>query len=77
MPYKTVHDLPHNVKDVLPHHAKEIYKEAFNNALKQYRDRNKRRDDDASLEEVARKVAWSAVKQSYHKNNKGDWVSKQ
>lgn len=32
MPYKTKSDLPENVKRVLPSHAQDIYKEAFNSA---------------------------------------------
>jgi len=35
MPYKTVADLPDNVKK-LPAHAKEIYLKAFNAAFKTY-----------------------------------------
>lgn len=30
MPYKTKSDLPESVKHVLPSHAQDIYKEAFN-----------------------------------------------
>ena len=32
MPYKTISDLPENVKNVLPKHAQEIYHQAFNSA---------------------------------------------
>ena len=32
MPYKTKRELPDNVKNVLPEHAQDIYKEAFNSA---------------------------------------------
>ncbi|VDZ00896.1 Cation transport regulator [Escherichia coli] len=32
MPYKTKSDLPESVKHVLPSHAQDIYKEAFNSA---------------------------------------------
>jgi len=38
MPYKTLNDLPDSVKDNLPHHAKEIFKEAFNSASEEYKD---------------------------------------
>lgn len=64
MPYRNRGDLPDSVKDNLPRHAEEIYKEAFNNAWDQY-------DND---EERAHRVAWGAVKQKYHKNDDGDWV---
>lgn len=74
MPYDKLSELPESVKDHLPKHAQEIYKEAFNNAWDQYADPKKRRGD-ASREEVAHKVAWSAVKEKYEK--KGDrWVHK-
>ncbi len=32
MPYKAKSDLPDNVRNVLPTHARDIYKEAFNSA---------------------------------------------
>lgn len=75
MPYRNINELPSNVKDNLPEHAQEIYKEAFNNAWDQYADPEERRGD-ASREEVAHRVAWSAVKNKYEKNEKGDWVKK-
>ncbi|MDR9497977.1 MAG: ChaB family protein [Hydrogenovibrio sp.] len=74
MPYKTIQQLPDSVKDNLPKEAQTIYKEAFNNAWDEYADPKDRRDD-ASQEEVAHKVAWSAVKNVYHKQN-GEWVKK-
>ena len=61
--------------DQLPQHAQEIYKKAHNNALKEYQDPDKRRDSDESPEEVAHKVAWSAVKNEYEKKGDG-WVKK-
>lgn len=75
MPYKTIDDLPPNVKDVLPTHAREIYMKAFNNALKQYQDPSKRRGNE-SAEETAHKVAWDAVKTKYQKDSSGNWVEK-
>jgi cation transport regulator len=66
MPYDTLQDLPDTVRQALPKHAQEIYLAAFNNAWDQYRDEDSRRDDD-SREEVAHKVAWSAVKEKYEK----------
>ncbi len=72
MPYDSITDLPDSVRNNLPKHAQEIYKEAFNNAWEQYADPEDRRGN-ASREEVAHKVAWSAVKQMYEKRN-GRWV---
>lgn len=73
MPYSRITQLPDSVKDNLPVHAQEIYKEAFNSAWDEYEDAEDRRGDD-SREEVAHKVAWSAVKNVYAKNSDGKWV---
>lgn len=73
MPYDRLSDLPEGVRDNLPKHAQEIYKEAYNSAFDQYSDPDDRRGDD-SREETAHKVAWSAVKNEYHKNDDGKWV---
>jgi cation transport regulator len=73
---KSMKDLPKGVGD-LPDHAKEIYKKAYNNALEEYKDPTKRRGR-ASLEEVAHKVAWAAVKKEYEKDkNTWEWKRKQ
>ncbi len=74
MPYDKTGDLPDSVRDNLPKHAQEIYKEAFNSAWEQYDEPEERRGD-ASREETAHKVAWSAVKEKYEKD--GDrWKAK-
>ena len=75
MPYNNRSDLPDGVKDNLPAHAQDIYKEAFNNAWDQYKDPEDR-DGDADREEVAHRVAWSAVKQKYEKGDEGEWTEK-
>jgi cation transport regulator len=65
VPYNKRSELPDNVKDNVPPHAQDIYKEAFNSAIDQY-------DGD---EERAHRVAWSAVKEKYHKDkDSGRWV---
>jgi cation transport regulator len=64
MPYDRRADLPDSVRDNIPDHAQDIYKEAFNSAWDQY-DRD---------EERAHRVAWAAVKQKYHKNEQAKWV---
>lgn len=74
MPYNTLSDLPDKVKNTLPTHAQEIYKEAFNSAWDQYKDPEDRRKD-ADREEVAHRVAWSAVKEKYEKRD-GEWQEK-
>ncbi|MBA2410515.1 MAG: ChaB family protein [Gammaproteobacteria bacterium] len=75
MAYDRITQLPASIKDNLPKHAQEIYKEAFNNAWEQYSDPQKRRGD-ASREEVSHKVAWSAVESKYEKHD-GRWRRKQ
>ncbi len=65
MPYKRISDLPGGVRNNLPKHAQEIYKEAFNSAEEQYGEESR-----------AHRVAWSAVEQKYEKNEKGEWVEK-
>ncbi len=74
MPYKTNKSLPEAIKNNLPQHAKTIFREAYNNAEKYYKDPKKRKGND-SLEETANKIAWSAVKQKYKKKGE-DWVKK-
>ena len=76
MPYKDKSELPDSVKNVLPAHAQDIYKETFNSAYEQYKDLAERRDD-ADREEVAHRVAWSAVKKGgYEKGVDGRWHTK-
>jgi cation transport regulator len=75
MPYKSIEDLPDSVRHVLPRHAQEIFMEAFNNAYDEYKDRGARRLPQEGREETAFKVAWSAVKKKYKKDEKtGKWV---
>ena len=66
MPYGKISELPGSVKNNLPKHAQEIYKEAFNSAEEQYGEESR-----------AHRVAWSAVENKYEKNENGRWVSKE
>jgi cation transport regulator len=75
MPYQRITDLPKQVRDNLPTHAQEIYKEAYNSAWEQYDEPDERRGD-ASQEETAHRVAWAAVKKKYEKNDNDEWVVK-
>jgi cation transport regulator len=76
MPYQSVEELPESVQKNLPKHAQEIYLAAYNNASEQYANPDKRRGK-ASLEEVAHRVAWAAVKKEYEKERKtGEWIRK-
>lgn len=75
MPYDKISELPDSVRDNLPKHAQDIYKEAFNSAWDQYDEPDERRGE-ASREETAHKVAWAAVKKKYEKNDQDRWVEK-
>lgn len=77
MAYEKNEDLPRNVKDHLLPHAQDIYREAYNNALREYEKPTKRREPEDDLESVAHKVAWSAVKRKYRKGCGEMWVPKQ
>ncbi|MBC7764327.1 putative cation transport regulator ChaB [Microbacteriaceae bacterium] len=72
MPYVSTAELPDSVKHVLPAHAQDIYKEAFNSAYDEYAKPSERHGDD-SREEVAHKVAWAAVKKKYEKRSDAKW----
>ena len=63
---RQITQLPGGVKNNLPKHAQEIYKEAFDSAEMQYGEESR-----------APRVAWSAVENKYEKNEKGNWVQKQ
>ncbi len=75
--YDSLKDLPERVRDSLPEHAQHIFMEVFNNACEQYKEPQKRRGGPKqSREEVAFKVAWSAVEKEYKKDDSGKWVKK-
>ncbi|PIJ49970.1 cation transport regulator [Erwinia sp. OLTSP20] len=75
MPYSSRAELPDSVRKVLPEHAQAIYQQAFNHAWQQYKSPEARRGE-ASREEVAHKVAWSAVRTQYHKGDDEKWHKK-
>lgn len=66
MPYETNQDLPPAVRHHLPPHAQSIFREAFNHAWTTHQ-------SDSRREEVAHRIAWAAVKRSYHKFGR-EWV---
>ncbi|HUY68273.1 MAG TPA: ChaB family protein [Alphaproteobacteria bacterium] len=74
MPYRANAYLPPRVRNVLPPHAQDIYRTAFNNAWQEYADASKRRGR-GSREETAHRVAWHAVKAKYEKAD-GSWMLK-
>lgn len=69
MPYASNQELPAAVREHLPRHAQDIFREAFNSAFDQYADRGEQR------ETLAFRVAWAAVKRSYRKHG-DDWHAK-
>lgn len=71
MPYKAKQDLPTGVKNSLPQHAQDIYKEAYNSAWEEYDDLDK-----DEREQRAHRVAWSAVKKQYERDGGNKWHKK-
>lgn len=66
MPYSTNDDLPMSVQRELPEHGQDIFREAFNHAWREYA-------ADPRQEEIAYRVAWTAVKRVYVKVGT-DWM---
>jgi cation transport regulator len=60
MPYETNEDLPAAIRGHLPEHAQDIFRAAFNHAFESHR-------GDPRQEEIAHRIAWSAVKRQYQK----------
>lgn len=60
MPYGSNDDLPASVRRVLPGHAQDIYREAFNHAFVSHA-------NDLRQEEASHRIAWGAVKRRYMK----------
>lgn len=75
MPYNSNSQLPDSVKNVLPKHAQDIYREAFNSAHDEYKSPAKRKGS-SDREETAHRVAWNAVKSKYEKGGDGKWRAK-
>jgi cation transport regulator len=66
MPYPSNAELPIPVRRHLPPSAQDIYREAFNHAWNTYAWHQRR-------EEIAHRVAWTAVKHAFHKGDDGYW----
>lgn len=62
MPYDDNARLPASIRRVLPQHAQDIFRSAFNAAWESYGAR-----DPAHREAIAHRVAWAAVKRRYRK----------
>jgi cation transport regulator len=68
MPYASNEDLPPSVRNHLPPHAQDIYRDAFNHAYAAHR-------NGPQVEGAAHRIAWGAVKRSYVKSG-GEWVAR-
>ena len=64
MPYAGNDQLPENLQRLLPEHAQDIFREAFNHAYAAHA-------GDPRREEAAHRIAWAAVKRSYVKTEAG------
>lgn len=60
MPYPSNEALPAAVREHLPDHAQDIYRETFNHAFAAH-------VGDPRQEEAAHRIAWAAVKRTYRK----------
>ena len=70
MPYANNDNLPVSLKQILPTHAQDIFRSAFNAAWESYRE-----SEPSRREEIAHRVAWAAVKRRYQKI-RGAWRAK-
>jgi cation transport regulator len=68
MPYASNESLPPSVRAHLPHHAQDIYREAFNHAWAAHAGEGRQ-------EEAAHRIAWAAVKRSYVKFG-NEWIAR-
>jgi cation transport regulator len=68
MPYGTITGLPASVRNNLPVHAQEIYREAFNHAFAAHA-------GEQDQEARSHRIAWAAVKRKYVKD-RSKWVAK-
>ncbi len=69
MPYRSNADLPVNLRQILPDHAQDIFREAFNHAYAAHAGEGRQ-------EEAAHRIAWAAVKRGYVKTAAG-WVRRE
>ena len=67
MHYHCNADLPLFIRESLPLHAQDIYREAYNDACE------RRRGEDPIEEADAHNLAWAAVERGYVKEG-GEWV---
>ena len=63
MPYRMNEDLPPSVRNHLPRHAQDIYRETFNHAWTRC----------GGDEVTPHRIAWAAVKRGFQKSG-NDWV---
>jgi cation transport regulator len=64
MPYQSNEDLPRSIREHLPSHAQDIFREAFNHSYASY----------GGDESIAFRVAWAAVKHRFERSEDGSWL---
>ena len=67
MPYRNNFDLPDPVRNQLPPHAQDIYRETFNHAYGAHA-------GEIDREQRAHMIAWAAVKRNYMKADDSEWI---
>ena len=70
MPYSSNSNLPPSVRNHLPEHAQDIYREAFNHAYAA-------KADEADRERRSHMIAWAAVKRRYERGADGRWIARE
>jgi cation transport regulator len=75
MPYGSIDELPNELRQTLPMHAQEVYKEAFNEAWSTYHD-PKTKPKDISRTAMSDKIAWQAVEAIYTHGPDNRWAKK-
>ncbi|HLP90598.1 MAG TPA: ChaB family protein [Nostocaceae cyanobacterium] len=65
MPYKNIEELPQEISEKLPQHAKQIFVAAFNAA-----------QSNGMSEQGAQEVAWNSVHNEYEPDTTGQWHRK-
>jgi len=75
MSYESNTDLPAKIAKVLPDHAQDIYREAYNDAYDEIKQPVGDKDE-VGRDDSAARLAWEAIKDNYHKGMDGKWYPK-
>ncbi len=74
-PYRSIAELPGDVKFQLPKPAQQLYVDAYNGALIELQDPSKPPETPNEIKRTASKIGWAAVRQKFQKKGE-EWVAK-